>query len=59
MCFITDTELAIAMAYVKTRGIGIIEGLVKRTGASGPIISFYFRDPDGNLIEVANYKKNT
>ena len=59
LCFITDTELAIAMAYVKNRGIGIIEGPVKRTGALGPIISFYFRDPDGNLIEVANYKKNT
>ncbi len=28
---------------------------VAKTGATGPITSVYFRDPDGNLIEVANY----
>ena len=28
---------------------------VRREGALGPITSVYFRDPDGNLIEVANY----
>ena len=31
------------------------EGPVPKTGATGPITSVYFRDPDGNLIEVANY----
>ncbi len=30
-------------------------GPVPKTGAPGPITSVYFRDPDGNLIEVANY----
>jgi hypothetical protein len=28
---------------------------VARTGALGPIRSVYFRDPDGNLVEVSNY----
>lgn len=55
LCFITETELPIAMEHVKKQGVFIIEGPVKRTGAQGPITSFYFRDPDGNLIEVSKY----
>lgn len=34
--------------------IAVIEGPVQRTGASGPILSVYIRDPDGNLIEISN-----
>ncbi|OBS81134.1 hypothetical protein A6R68_20656, partial [Neotoma lepida] len=35
--------------------VPIEEGPVSRTGAKGPIMSIYFRDPDRNLIEVSNY----
>jgi len=35
--------------------VEVIEGPVNRTGATGKIISAYFRDPDGNLIEISNY----
>jgi catechol 2,3-dioxygenase-like lactoylglutathione lyase family enzyme len=35
--------------------VPVLEGPVKRTGARGPIVSVYFRDPDRNLIEVSNY----
>jgi catechol 2,3-dioxygenase-like lactoylglutathione lyase family enzyme len=32
-----------------------VEGPVPRTGATGPITSVHFRDPDGNLVEVSTY----
>jgi catechol 2,3-dioxygenase-like lactoylglutathione lyase family enzyme len=54
LCFITMTPLPDAMAHVRACGVAIEEGPVERTGATGPILSFYLRDPDGNLIEVAN-----
>ena len=54
LCFITNTPLDDAMAHVKGCGVEIIEGPVKRTGTNGALRSFYFRDPDQNLIEVAN-----
>ena len=55
LCFITDTAISEAMQLVRDQGILIIDGPVKKTGAQGPIESFYFRDPDLNLIEVSNY----
>jgi catechol 2,3-dioxygenase-like lactoylglutathione lyase family enzyme len=55
LCFITDVALNEAMNHVRSKGVAIIEGPVARTGATGPINSFYFRDPDLNLIEVSNY----
>ncbi|MBP0028555.1 VOC family protein [Roseofilum sp. Guam] len=55
LCFITETDLEEAMSHVISQGVEVIEGPIKRTGATGSIMSFYFRDPDGNLIEVSNY----
>jgi catechol 2,3-dioxygenase-like lactoylglutathione lyase family enzyme len=35
-------------------GLAIEQGPVARSGATGPLQSIYLRDPDGNLIELAN-----
>lgn len=55
LCFISDMPLAWALEQIKKFGIEVIEGPVNQTGANGPIISFYIRDPDQNLIEISNY----
>jgi catechol 2,3-dioxygenase-like lactoylglutathione lyase family enzyme len=36
--------------------VAIELGPVHRSGAMGPITSVYLRDPDGNLIEIAEYQ---
>jgi catechol 2,3-dioxygenase-like lactoylglutathione lyase family enzyme len=53
-CVISDEPLDELIARLGELGIVIEEGPVPRTGANGPIVSVYFRDPDGNLVEVAN-----
>ncbi len=54
LCFITRTPLDAVIEHLGECGVAIEEGPVERTGATGPIRSVYFRDPDGNLIEVSN-----
>ena len=55
LCFITETPLAEVVAHLKSHGVVVAQGPVEKTGALGPMMSVYFRDPDGNLIEVSNY----
>ena len=55
ICFLTNMPIQDAFEEIKAKGITIIVGIVSRTGAVGPIESFYFRDPDENLIEVSSY----
>ncbi len=55
ICLIAAAPLVEVIRHLQECGVEIIEGPVQRTGAIGPILSVYFRDPDGNLIEVSNY----
>ena len=40
-------------------GVPIELGPVPRTGATGAIRSVYVRDPDGNLVEIAETIRTT
>jgi catechol 2,3-dioxygenase-like lactoylglutathione lyase family enzyme len=55
LCFVTTVPMAQVMNHLRSNDIEVLEGPVQRTGAMGPMTSAYFRDPDGNLIEVSNY----
>ncbi|WP_313290487.1 VOC family protein [Stutzerimonas nitrititolerans] len=54
LCFIVATPLEKVIAHLERQGVAILEGPVRRTGATGPIRSVYLRDPDLNLIELSN-----
>lgn len=54
-CLITLAPLTEVEAHLRVQGIPIEEGPVARTGARGPIMSIYIRDPDNNLVEIASY----
>ena len=55
LCFIVKDEVEKLKIELEKQNIKIEEGIVERTGANGAIKSIYFRDPDGNLIEISNY----
>ena len=48
-----EAALTMAANHLCNQAITIVAGPVARTGACGPIRSIYFRDLDGNLIELA------
>ena len=54
LCFIVETPLEEVIAHLDREVVAIIEGPVEKTGATGLLRSVYFRDPDGNLIELSN-----
>jgi len=54
-CLITRWAPEVVMARLAACDVKVELGPVARTGALGPMISIYFRDPDLNLIEVSRY----
>jgi catechol 2,3-dioxygenase-like lactoylglutathione lyase family enzyme len=55
LCFLSDDPLDSWIDHLEQEGVDLLEGPVQRIGALGPMDSIYCRDPDGNLIEIANY----
>jgi len=53
-CLLSVEAVADIAAHLAAEGVEVFLGPVPRTGATGPLISIYFRDPDGNLVEVSN-----
>ena len=54
ICFISKNKINDWIHHLVKKGINIEIGPEKKTGALGPILSIYIRDPDFNLIEISN-----
>ena len=59
LCFVTTTPPATIVDRLAGCDVPVEQGPVQRTGALGAIVSVYFRDPDGNLIELGYYPAPT
>jgi catechol 2,3-dioxygenase-like lactoylglutathione lyase family enzyme len=57
LCFEWPGPIDGAIAHLKTVGVPIEIGPVRRAGAKDEGTSVYFRDPDGSLLEFISYVK--
>lgn len=53
ICLLADGKIEDLKAEIEAKGVCLEAGIVERQGAQGAMLSIYFRDPDGNLIEVS------
>ncbi len=54
LCFVSETPMEDVVAHLRARGVEIVEGPGRRTGARKLLESVYIRDPDQNLLEISN-----
>jgi len=55
LCFVTSAPLQDVIDHIQSCGVTISKGPIAQHGAIGALISIYFRDPDGNLLEIGSY----
>lgn len=55
VCLVSSWPLDRVVAHLEAEGVPILAGPVAQTGATGPMMSVYFNDPDGSLIEISSY----
>jgi catechol 2,3-dioxygenase-like lactoylglutathione lyase family enzyme len=55
LCFIVDESPEPLGRRLADLGVTAELGPTPRDGAKGEIVSYYLRDPDGNLVELSSY----
>jgi len=55
-CLVWPDTAESAVAHLRARGIAIAGGPVAGSGAHGPGVSVYYREPGGNLVELISYR---
>lgn len=56
LCLVADVPMEQLLDELRRDTVDMVtEGIVRREGALGPMESVYVRDPDGNLLEIADY----
>ncbi|GAA0463464.1 VOC family protein [Parasphingorhabdus litoris] len=53
-CLVTSDPIDRLLDHLIAEGVEIRDGPGQRSGAVGDLLSVYFNDPDGNLVEVSN-----
>jgi catechol 2,3-dioxygenase-like lactoylglutathione lyase family enzyme len=56
LCLLVETPLGEVLAHLKRENVAIEYGPDDADGATGPLRSVWIRDPDGNLVELAEKK---
>ncbi|MDT8447483.1 MAG: VOC family protein [bacterium] len=56
LCLVIQGSIKALISELDAQGVRIELGPVRRTGALGPLVSLYLRDPDENLVELSSYE---
>lgn len=57
LCLVGSLGAVETVERLRAHGVEVEEGPAARIGARGQMVSVYFRDPDGNLIEIGCYPR--